>query len=404
MNLKKPLLHPLSVFAITLVLTLVLMLVMGGCGGGGNGGGISGTGRDGTLRLAITDAPACGYDHVYITINKIRVHTSATAVDADGGWIELTPSVIGRIDLLGLSNGVLAELGQVALPAGKYTQMRLVLAANGGLGAQPNAVQPTGGAEVPLTTPSAQQSGLKLDVNIDVAANQVADFVLDFDACKSVVRRGNSGEYNLKPVVAVIPRVTDPGLRVAGYVDGSAAAAGASVSVQQANGTPVKATVAAGDGRFVLYPVPAGTYNLVVVSNGRATMVMTGVPVTNAAITNVSTQTLPITPPLAVAVPRTVTGIVTPVTATVRALQTLSSGAVLEVAWAPVDALTGAFSVALTQAAPLTLAYTANATTLPFVADGPVAAHYTVEARSAVVVQTRTIDVSAPVAPLTFTF
>ena len=150
--------------------------------------------------------------------------------------------------------------------------------------------------------------------------DQVADFVLDFDACKSVVRRGNSGEYNLKPVIAVIPRVTDPGLRVVGYVDGSAAAAGASVSVQQAGGTPVKATVAAGDGRFVLYPVPVGTYNLVVVSNGRATMVMTGVPVTNATITNVSTQTLPITPPLAVALPRTVTGTVTPVTATVRAL------------------------------------------------------------------------------------
>ena len=403
MTMKKFLLHPLSVLVATLAFTVVLMLVMGGCGGG-NGGGISGTGRDGTLRLAITDAPSCGYDHVYITVSKIRVHTSATAGDGDSGWTDLTPSTTGRIDLLALSNGVLAEMGQVALPAARYTQMRLVLAANGGLGAQPNAVQPTGGVEVPLTTPSAQQSGIKLDVNIDVAAGQVADFVLDFDACKSVVRRGNSGEYNLKPVIAVIPRVTDPGLRVVGYVDGSAALAGTSVSLQQADGTPVKATAAASDGRFVLYPVAAGTYNMVVVANGRATMVMTGVPVTSSVITNVSTQTLPITPPLAVAVARTVTGTVTPVTATVRALQTLSSGAVLEVAWAPVDALTGAFSTALTQAAPLTLAYTANATTLPFVADNPVAAHYTIEARSAAVVQTRAIDVSAPVSPLAFTF
>lgn len=400
---RKLLAHPLSVFLMTLALTLLLMLAMGGCGGG-NGGGISGTGRDGTLRLAITDAPACGYDHVYITVTKIRVHTSSSAADGDSGWIDLTPTTTGRIDLLSLSNGVLAELGQVALPAGRYTQMRLVLAANGGLGTQPNAVQPTGGAEVGLTTPSAQQSGIKLDVNIDVAANQVADFVLDFDACKSVVRRGNSGEYNLKPVISVVPRVTAPGLRVAGYVDGSAGAAGTSVSLQQADGTPVKATAADADGRFVLYPVPAGTYNLVVVANGRATMVMTGVPVVSTSITNVSTQTLPITPPLAVAVPRTVTGTVTPATATVRALQTLSSGVKLEVVWAPVDALAGTWSMALTQAAPLTLPYTANATTLPFVADTPVAAKYTVEARSGTTVQTRAIDVAAPVTPLVFNF
>ena len=397
--MKKVLLHP--VFALCVLLTL--LLVMAGCGGG-NGGGISGTGHDGTMRLALTDAPACGYDHVYITVSKIRVHQSATAADGDSGWSEIVPTTTSRIDLLSLTNGVLAELGQTVLPSGKYTQMRLVLAPNVGLGAQPNAVTPTGGVEVPLTTPSAQQSGIKLDVNIDVADGQVADFVLDFDACKSIVKRGNSGEYNLKPVIAVIPRVTDPGLRVVGYVDAGAAAAGSSVSVQQANGTPVKATTAASDGRFVLYPVPVGTYNLVVVSGGRATMVMTGVPVTTTTITNVSTQTLPITPPLSVVVPRVVTGSVVPVTATVRVLQTLSSGLTFEAAWAPVDALNGAFSVSLTQAAPLSLAYVAGATTLPFVADTPVAAHYTVEATSAGVVKTQAIDVSLPVSPLSFVF
>jgi hypothetical protein len=395
--MKKVLLHP--VFALLALLTLLLA----GCGGG-NGGGISGTGRDGTLRLAITDAPACGYDHVYITITKIRVHQSATAVDGDSGWTDIVPTTTSRIDLLSLTNGVLVELGQTVLPAGKYTQMRLILAANGGLGTQPNAVTPTGGVETALTTPSAQQSGLKLDVNIDVAVGQVADFVLDFDACKSIVKRGNSGEYNLKPVIAVIPRVTDPGLRVVGYVDAGAAAAGSSVSVQQANGTPVKATTADSNGRFVLVPVPAGTYNLVVVSGGRATVVMTGVPVTSTTITNVSTQTLPITPPLAVTVARVVTGTVVPFTATVRALQTLSSGVSFEAAWAPVDALNGAFSLSLTQAAPLSMAYVANATTLPFVADNPVAAHYTVEATSAGVVKTQAIDVSAPVSPLSFIF
>ena len=73
---------------------------------------------------------------------------------------------------------------------------------------------PTGGTETALTTPSGQQSGLKMNVDIDVAADKVADVVLDFDACKSVVKRGNSGQYNLKPVIAVIPVVSDAGLRV----------------------------------------------------------------------------------------------------------------------------------------------------------------------------------------------
>ena len=36
-----------------------------------------------------------------------------------------------RIDLLDLTNGVLAELGQTPLPAGQYTQVRLVLRPNG---------------------------------------------------------------------------------------------------------------------------------------------------------------------------------------------------------------------------------------------------------------------------------
>ena len=80
-----------------------------------------------------------------------------------------------------------------------------MLASNGGANPLANSVVPTGGGETALTMPSAQQSGLKMNVDIDVAAGQIADVVLDFDACKSVVRRGNSGQYNLKPVITRDP-------------------------------------------------------------------------------------------------------------------------------------------------------------------------------------------------------
>lgn len=386
------------------LLAAALALTLAACGGG-DGGGISGTGRtQGTLKLALTDAPACGYDHVYITLERVRVHQSSSAADGDGGWSEIVLSPARRIDLLALNNGVLEELGQTALPAGRYTQMRLIVAANGNSAPFANAVVPTGGAESALTTPSAQQSGLKADITIDVAADQVADFVVDFDACKSVVKRGNSGQYNLKPVITVVPRLADAGLRVVGWVSPAVAAAGAPVSLQLA-GVPVKATVAdASTGRFVLYPVPEGSYDLVVAASGRASAVMTGVPVTRTAITNVNSAALPIVPPALTLPSRSVGGTVVPATATVRVLQTLTGGPTIEQAWAPVDALSGAFSVALPQEAPWRVAYVANPVSLPFVAVPGAAGRYTVEAASGGVTKTQPIDTTAAVPALSFTF
>ncbi|MGN5477302.1 DUF4382 domain-containing protein [Cupriavidus basilensis] len=47
---------------------------------------------------------------------------------------------------------------------------------------------PTGGTEQALLdTPSAVQSGIKINRPFTVAANTLSDLVLDFDACKSVV-------------------------------------------------------------------------------------------------------------------------------------------------------------------------------------------------------------------------
>ena len=389
-------------------LALIAMAVglqwLAGCGGGGGddaGGGIGGTGSPlGTLRLSLTDAPACGYDAVNITVERIRVHQSEGAADNDNGWHDIVLQPARRVDLLSLTNGVLLELGEVALPAGKYTQLRLVLAGNGGATPFANSVVPTGGSETALDTPSAQQSGLKLKANIDVPAGKLVDFVLDFDACKSVVKRGNSGKYNLKPVVTVIPLLSDAGLRVVGYVSPSIASGATSVSVQ-ASGVPVKATAPDANGLFVLYPVPVGSYTLVVSAPGRVTAVITGVPVVDTAQTLVNSSALRIDPPLATL--RPVSGNVTPFDASVRALQTLSGGPVVEVAWASVDALSGGFAFTLPIEAPVRTSFAAiGPFSLGFSSDAAAAGRYTIEAVGASAVKTQAIDVNSAVAPLSF--
>jgi hypothetical protein len=240
------------------------------------------------------------------------------------------------------------------------------------------------------------QSGLKMNADITVESGKVADLVLDFDACKSIVKAGNSGRYNLKPVVRVLPRVMDAGLRVVGYVAPALATSGTTVSVQL-NGVPVKATPPDATGKFTLYPVPAGTYDLVVNANGRATATITSVPVTAAAVTTVNASTAPIDPPASAT--RSTSGKVvlatTPIDATVSLSKAYTGGPTVEVASLPVDATTGAFTLSVPSAAPVKTAYVANATTLAFTADAATpTGKYTLQAVSGSSVKSQLLDLS----------
>ena len=358
--------------------TLALAAIASACGG--DGGSSS---DNGTLRLALTDAPACGYDHVYVTVQKVRVHKSAGAGDNEAGWSEIVLNPAQRIDLLSLTNGVLADLGQTPLPAGRYTQMRLVLAANDAGNPMANAIVPTGGSETALTTPSGAQSGVKMNVGIDVAANQLADFVLDFDACKSFVKLGNTGRFLLKPVIRVVPRVTT-GMRVVGYVSPALAVGTTTVSVQT-NGTVVKSTPPDSSGRFVLYPVEVGTYDLVVSAHGRATATITGVPVTETAFTTINLSSAPIDPPASEMhmASGTVMAPSDPIDAAVRATRKYTGGPTVIVADGPVDGATGGFGYLLPSATPVKTGYVASAGAWSFTADAAMpAGKYTLTARA----------------------
>lgn len=367
-------------------LSLVVAAALTACGGGGDSAGDPVVGTAGTLRLSLTDAPACGFDNVYVTVEKVRVHASGTAEAADAGWTDITLATPQRIDLLSLTNGTMTTLGQTQLAAGTYQQLRLVLAANTAANPLANAVVPTGGSPQAVDTPSALQSGIKLNANLTVAADKVADFAIDFDACRSFVKAGNSGKVLLKPVLSLIPLLSDAGQRIVGYVDPALANGGATVSVQSA-GVPVRATPTDAAGKFVLYPVPAGSYDLVVTANGRANAVVTGVPVTTTAHTLVGSDTVRLVPP-ASAASAGVSGTVKLAGATantegsVRALQTLTGGPTVEVGYVNADSVSGAYALRLPLAAPVLTPYAAAPATIAWTSTPADAAKYRFEARA----------------------
>ena len=281
---------------------LLVTVFIAGCGGGGDGGGGT-SAQAGTVSVSMTDAPACGYDEVNVTVSKVRVHQSDSADDNAAGWTDITLNPARKINLLDLNdptkpNFALETLGETPLAAGHYTQLRLVLVPNANsvvLSADPTK------AEIPLVTPSAVHSGIKLIHQFTVGSGQRVDLLLDFDACHSIVRTGN-GKYILKPVIKVIPFVLNG---IEGFVDKTLLVNNVIVSAQ-VNGAIVRATVPnTQTGEFFLAHLdptncPTTCYDVVITARNSptdtccATAVIAGVPVSPAPIiTTISTQPQP---------------------------------------------------------------------------------------------------------------
>jgi hypothetical protein len=222
-----------------------------------------------------------------------------------------------------------------------------------------------------------------MNVDITISADQVADFVLDFDACKSVVSAGASGKYLLKPVVAVTPNFVSG---VKGTVDASIeGGTGANTRiVLEVLGTStqapvvVKATAADASGNYLLRPVAPGTYELVVTSNEHATAVVTGVVVQANLVTAIAST---INPPASSSGSQGGTvAAATPIDAALTAHQALTVGGTIEVAASAADSISGAYSFALPVGAPVVAPYGSGA--LTFTADSGAAGKYTVAASS----------------------
>lgn len=392
-------------------MTLLLALLIVGCD---NSGG-SGTGT-GTLGVSLTDAPACGFDAVNVTVSKVRVHQSSSATDHTPGWTDITLNSPRKINLLDLNdptqpNLALDSLGDTPLEAGHYTQLRLVLVPNSNNPHSPfsNSVVLSGTTtEIALDTPSGIQTGIKLIHQFDVGSGQRVDLVLDFDACKSVVTRGN-GTYTLKPVIKVIPIVLNG---IQGFVDRSLLASNVVVSAQ-VNGEIVRATRPnTATGEFFLARLGASAYpaqyDVVITADGHAIAVIAAIPVASStSITTISTSVVPFT--LLTSTSQSLTGTVTlnPVddggTVLVAAKQTLNPGPAVTVKWQVATLLTGnpignySYALTLPVAAPSLGQYS---TTLPITltaaAQSAVAGVYTAEGSAQTDTTAYTIQTPSP--------
>jgi len=220
--------------------------------------------------------------------------------------------------------------------------------------------------------------------------------VLDFDACKSIVKRGGQDRYNLKPVVSVLPILVGS-IEGAAVAPAAAATDGAWASLQKvdpATGevTVVRATTVRDDGTWTLSPVPVSSstgpeYNLVIGAPGYASVVFTNVPVQTGVPTTVPGVTLD------VSTEREIGGAITPVGVnnSVQALQEVATDVVIEADFATADAVTGEYTMSVPSDAARVAPYAASS---PAFVTGSNAGQYTIRATNGTASEEAPADVT----------
>lgn len=203
------------------------------------------------LSVYLTDAPGA-YDAVNIDVVSVEIKSSSD--QGDGGWQQL-PVNAGIYNLLEFTNGMDTLLSSVELPAGKVSQLRLILGTN-------NTIVVNGSSmPLPLSTPSAQTSGLKFNIHADLVEGVEYKLWIDFDVARSIVVTGNI-DYKLKPVIRTFRDATS------GAIKGNVQPAAAQAIVYAIAGTDsLSAIPDAVTGDFLIRGVQPGTWKLVADGN-----------------------------------------------------------------------------------------------------------------------------------------
>jgi len=182
----------------------LVSLAIGGCSSGG------------VLSLQLTDAPpdTANMSTAIVTLAAAEAHFAGGDGDDDndggfkdekgdkgenGGWVRVTGTP-KSYDLLRLQNGLTELVGELALPVGKITQIRLFIDEGG-----TNAVTLKDGRICPLDLKDVDKTGIKINhpfKALSIKDGRVLEVVLDFDLKESVDQVAPC-VYQLKPVIKI---------------------------------------------------------------------------------------------------------------------------------------------------------------------------------------------------------
>lgn len=200
------------------------------------------------LQIRLTDSPFPNAKEVWVDIRQIEVIMSDSS-----NPIILDAAHPGIYNLLDFTNGKDTLLADATIPAGTISQIRLILGDN-------NYIVTTENAKLALKTPSGQESGLKVQVHQTVSGGILYRLILDFDAGRSIVKAGNSGNYLLKPVLRILSLVPSGGDIRGVVVPDSVRTA---ILAIQGVDTIATASTDTTNGNFLIKDIPAGNYSLV---------------------------------------------------------------------------------------------------------------------------------------------
>ena len=208
-------------------------------------------------KVRMTDAPG-PYQEVNIDLQAVEI------IGSNGQTITLNTTA-GIYNLLTLSNGISTAIATSTMVDVKASQIRLLLGTN-------NTIK-VNGIVYPLSTPSAEQSGLKINVNQTLLENVDNEILIDFDANASIVETG-AGTYKLKPVLRAIDVTTTGNIKGTITPVGSLAVVTATSSSNVVYSSSVNAL-----GQFQISGLPVGSYTFTV------TPVLPMLPVTQLNVT-----------------------------------------------------------------------------------------------------------------------
>ena len=198
------------------------------------------------LQVFLTDDPG-DYEAVYIDVKDVMINVTN---DTSSGWQSLGGVSAGVYDLLKLINDDDTLLADALISTGRVQQIRLVLGTE-------NYVKLEGDPTlIKLETPSAQQSGLKLNIHMDVVEGVLYKLVMDFDVNKSIHKTGN-GKYMLKPVIRTTLEA------VGGSIKGVVMPDTLQTTVYAVQGPDtITSTFTGSNGGYLIKGLAAGSYDL----------------------------------------------------------------------------------------------------------------------------------------------